>query len=441
MAELAPTALSRARLLALGGLALYVALRLIAFLGASPLEEGDTPDYRHVAGLSVFDPDFYANVKPWALPLLYKLLPGDGLRTVGQLLISIAAWSVLAAVVASLVRDLWLRIAAVVLVLALSLTWPVIWWDRVLLGESLSISLAVLVLAALLAFAERPGRGRVALVLAAALLAASVRDTNAFLVLLLLVPIALATATVRPHRGLAAAMLAGALLIAATSQLSARAGDRWEVPSVNVVGGFILPNPEATEYFRAHGMPLTPALREQTGKSGPPMIEAVRGRPELGSFRVWLREEGQGTYVRWLVSDLRHSVSEVIRSRDRLFGRQFNATSSHRPADLDDGVPHLLPGSVERVLYPNGRAMGVLWLLLCGGAAAFAAWRGGARRTWLVPLTALTATLLLAFVIWHGDYLEPERHALLVSLLSRLSPMVLLVLAVDALARGRAAGP
>jgi hypothetical protein len=414
----------------------YVAARVIAFAGVGPLVEGDSPDYDRIAGISLFDPHFFGAGKPWALPLLYKLLPSDGLRVAGQLAISIVAWLVLAGVLARLVRTRWARGVAVVLVLAFSLTWPVIWWDPVLLAESLSISLAVLLLAALLAFAARPTRGGLGLTVAAALLLAATHDTNAFLVVLLLIPAGVAVAL--RARGLGIAVVVAALAIFAVSQISFRAGDRWEVPGINVVGIVVLPDRATTEYFRHRGMPVTPALREYTGMIGAPFVKAVRERPELASFRGWLNSHGQRTYIGWLATDLPGASRDVWDNRGRLFGRDVMATSAHRPGVVDpeisdDGVRRLLPGFVDRALYADTRFGHIAWLLIFAALVGLAASRRCARIHWVAPLAVLAAVPFLAFAVWHGDPLEPERHALLIGVLPRLSAIVLAVFAADAL--------
>ena len=63
----------------------------------------------------------------------------------------------------------------------------------------------------------------------------------------------------------------------------------------------------AVSYFERYGMPMSPALREMTGKpalaAGPFFHD-----PRLKSFRAWAHRDGQRVYVRYLLSHPKASV-------------------------------------------------------------------------------------------------------------------------------------
>ncbi len=179
----------------------YVALRLSAFLQSPTLRYPDTGTYLRSSGFPLFSEQFLAGQRAWALPLLYRALPdSDTARAVGQLVVSIGCWLALAAAVAWNVRHTVLRAVAFGSVLVFSLSVWVTQWDRLLLSESLAVSLTAAVLAAWLALVRAPNRWTVAALLGTTLLWAAVRDSNAYVVGLVLLPAALWAVVARPRR-------------------------------------------------------------------------------------------------------------------------------------------------------------------------------------------------------------------------------------------------
>ena len=75
----------------------YLAARVWQASGSVPLYTRDSVDYERIARLPLSS-TFASEVKPWGLPLLYKLLPGELaiVAPIAQLLLSIGAWLVLA---------------------------------------------------------------------------------------------------------------------------------------------------------------------------------------------------------------------------------------------------------------------------------------------------------------------------------------------------------
>jgi hypothetical protein len=65
-------------------------------------------------------------------------------------------------------------------------------------------------------------------------------------------------------------------------------------------------------------------------------------------------------------------------------------------------------------------------------AAGWLAWRGRARPVWLVPAVAVLIQLPHAAIVWNGDASEIARHALLVSVMTRLGLLMLSIFLVDA---------
>src|ERR1041385_4793238 len=97
----------------------YAAARIWELAAASPRLTPDTIEYQRIADLRL-SPAFFSELKPWAVPLLYKILPSPAAVSVpvAQLLISIGSWLALAFAFARCFDSPRLRSLAIGLVLA-----------------------------------------------------------------------------------------------------------------------------------------------------------------------------------------------------------------------------------------------------------------------------------------------------------------------------------
>lgn len=92
--------------------------------------------------------DSLVGQRPPVVPALYHLLGSNFAAIVlVQSLLAAACWTALAFAVTSLLHARWLRPSAILIVLAFSFAPEVLWWERELLSESVSLSLFALLLA------------------------------------------------------------------------------------------------------------------------------------------------------------------------------------------------------------------------------------------------------------------------------------------------------
>jgi hypothetical protein len=97
----------------------------------------------------------------------------------------------------------------------------------------------------------------------------------------------------------------------------------------------------------------------------------------------------------------------------------------------------VLPGWLDRTIYPRRLRTIYLWFLVVGvGALVIWRWRG-ASPAWLVPVAALALQVPHAVVVYQGDTLEIPRHAILVAVTVRLAILLLAVLAIGRLLEPR----
>jgi hypothetical protein len=179
-------------------IAVFLVLRLLEVVVSRPTTYPDTPTYRRKGAWLDFSLTSLGghSVRPWGVTAWMALWPNDKAMIVAQALLSFVAWAALALAVAGLLRTAVVTRIVVAALLLVPCTAQVAGWDLVILGESVSISTAVLALAALLRLVRSPSWRTAALFLAAALWFTMTRP-NVFVVLLLW---AVAFAVVALHR-------------------------------------------------------------------------------------------------------------------------------------------------------------------------------------------------------------------------------------------------
>jgi hypothetical protein len=404
----------------------YLVLRLAAWIGVSPKAYQDSADYLKYAAKPFFSQQFWAGGRAWVPVLFYRVLPdGNTYRTLGQLLVSVACWLALAIVVARCIRRPGLRVVAFALVLVFSMSMAIIQWDSVIVSESLSISLGAALVAAWLALVRRPGNLNIALVLLFSLLWASTRDTNSWVVLLT-VPCTLAWMVVawrragRLRAGFTPARVAlavGCVAIYFSVVVESTNGPIYRGSEVifHVIDRRVVKDPVEFRYFRDHGLPARPK----------------EYRPH--KYIEWVRHHARSTLAGFLITHPRKAITAVVRNRDQLIDVSYLVHYRSRQART------ILPEPIAEIVFPRSFQDVLFWLVVIGFAAAYTARRYGAGRLWLVPVLLLAFQPVHAFVVYNGDAWEVSRHALLVGVFTRLSLLLLALLALDAFLSRRGA--
>jgi hypothetical protein len=430
----------------------FVGLRLAAFLPSSTRAFPDSGTYLHVAAQPLLSWDFVAGWRAFTPPLLYKLLPdSDAARSAGQLAISIVCWLALAAVVAWCVRRRGLRPVAFSLVLLFSLSVWITQWDRLILSESLAVSLTAAVLAAWLALVRAPSGWTIAAVLGTTLPWAFARDTDAYLALLA-VPFVLGWAW-RPGRRRGRILLAvGLVAIFATNALSTTRPNggslRWEIPLFDVITTRVLTSKSELRYFREHGMPVSPpvrALATKTPDGNAVLHSSERSKdPRLRSLRRWVHAHGRETLATFLITHPYRALAPVVRARETLLATDPPRPHAPTVTPLAEyraaGTNPLLPARLDAVVYPHAVETVLVWLVLVIGAGACSVRRGAVTRMWLVPAVALLLQFPHAALVWNADSGDIARHGLIVGVMTRLSLLVLSIFLIDAALNVRRGG-
>jgi hypothetical protein len=386
----------------------------------------DTTAYMRISQEQVLSQEFLAGSRPMLFPLVLKLFGQQAEKVVwAQGIFSILSWSLLAVALASSLRTNILRFAAGCLILLLSLYQYIIGWDSVLLTESLSLSLMALLVSGWLWLMHGWRWEKIVLILVAAFLWSLSRDTNAW-VLLMIAGVLLMLLMFGIINKKYLVFIAAFGIMFFLSNLSADLGNRWVFPFQNVLGRRLLPTAQAVDQLAGCGMPVSPELMRLAGEFANGLDRAFYNDPALESYRAWLHESGKSCYIRWLLSDPLQSIGQPMSEFDVLAGMH-----KIQPFLFSARFSPVLPARVEAALTLRQQSLFVF--ILASSLAVLALLTGAMRRNtaWWVAIVLAVLVFPHFFIVWHGDVLGIERHAVSPGIQLYLAMWILLLLAAD----------
>jgi hypothetical protein len=427
-------------------IAIFVASILLSYLAMLlPLRDlrpfNDSNDYLHLASLSVFSEAFWtgdsatiSNSRPPLVPILFKLC-GDmpGTIVTVQLILALMSWGFLGACCVRLIGTNLRRGIALALLFLLATCAPVVQWHYTVLTESLSLTLFTGLAGAWLAFAAAPaGRQAIAVALLSLMFGLS-RDINA-LILATLAPILIAASFARrfaptPRKFLRSLGVWYLAIFIGSSALVA-AGNRWVFPYYNLVQQRILPDEGKRGYFMAKGMPVSERLMDYAGKVPGPRRRVFYVDEGVADFRDWSSKHGRSTYTSFLLAHPGYLVGAPMSYLGTIFEADLR---EYQPKEFKS----LVPESVSGIGW-DGRLLPV-WTLIAFALLAVSAaqWRDRPRRHTLVPALMMLLSAPHLILIWHGDAMEVERHALSATYEARLGFVLASIFALEYFARRR----
>lgn len=436
--------------------AVYVVLRARSVLVVGEVW-GDMPDsagYRAVAGgppADLVSPTGGA-IRPWTVPALYAALGSDGARAAAQVVVSIAAWLGLAAVVGRTVVRPVLALAGVVALLTISCTWGVIVWDLAILAESFALSFAVALLAAWIAHLARPTWATAAAVVGLSTLWLFTRLQHLPAVALTALAALVLVAGRPARRSIAAATAIGLVAVTAWGVAVLGPQDRgYEARDGHGVSLFgetfalnlrfvILPDEEATRWFRARGMPEPDGLVAHP-REGTIHVDAWDTWPEFfaryradAELRAWVETAGRQAFTEWTVA---HAGTLALR-----FGSEVDEVLVPPASTLGYAFPEaILPPPVAAWVAPEaglGRPPLVVLVALAVGASLVARWRRPTNGPVLaVGAAAVAASVAGLFLAWLGSPVEYTRHAVPFSTVLVVGALLVLLAVWDDATEGR----
>ena len=407
--------------------ALYVWLRVgnSQFIREPRTGFGDTKDYFHIASLSIFSSSFWLSVKPPVFPFFLKFL-GENTKTIStfQLWFSISCWGLLAYVVASALRNDILKPIAFLLILAFSMSEEINMWDYLILSDSIALSLMALFFAAGLWTLLKWSATRASIFVFLAVLLAFVRDTYAY-VLLMIAGVLIVVFFLSNFKKQFLYVEITFFLIFLASTTLASIGYHWYTPLLNTIGMRILPNPEYLAYFESRGMPVNDTLMERSGKPHHADYAAMAVDERLEDFRVWIRENGEREYKRFLWFYKADTLQNVFNDKESIFYPDLGYYTASR------FKPIIQNGRLDELLYPNrfGFILFFIANLIAGVFSAVAYYER--KVTWILPLTLILLSYPQAVLIWNADPSDMARHALYHNVMMRLGVWILALFVLD----------
>jgi hypothetical protein len=404
-------------------LAAFAALRIVAVAGLEPVSYPDTSSY-----LRIDFPGEHSRL--WTVPVVYKVLATDGLRVAGQVAIGIACWSGLAIAAARACSDRLVAVCAAMAILLVGLTVQVTQWDRVLLSESLTLSLTVLGAAlGLLAAEGRPGRALVVALVSVVLLWTFARQVNALAPAALL-PVVAGLALWRLRRRQAVVLVACLTLVAAWGLLAAWRSGLWKANGQVLLVERLLQDPATTSYFAERGLPVTPRLRREVRlRRRLPDFPEIDSVTEAPRFRRWMNEEWPSAHASYLLRNAPETVAEPLR---------------RAPRELADDKRYskpraVLPDPVQGVIWNRSRnPLGFLLLAGCAiGVWLVSLRRGPPRAAEIVPWALIAIAVAGMELSWNSTATEIPRLFLPSGVCLAIGFLLLAALAIDRLLTGR----
>jgi len=411
----------------------------------------DSHSYAEVATHGLGGLAFWAGARPFTLPLLLKFLGVTTANYTSQavvvraglsfVVLSMIAWLTIGLAVGLHIRTPALRLAGFLLNLAYGLGIHVSLWDRLMLSESVAISLFVLTIAGGLVtiaaqqwLATTSSVGRLAWfgsLWALGVLFSFARDSNVFILLSVgVILLVVASWDWREHSGwwrgwiggLAIAVLAAALVQVWTISY----GVRWKVPFHHVVFDRVLTSQQATTHFAAYGMPTGERLEVLKSLNRNGFVDSLLNNSRFRGFDTWFSHEGRKVYLVYLLAN----PAEIVFPPARDYRRLVHPLSIEFLGD--EAVIPTWYLRASDLAFPRSNVV-VALVLVAGLLASVYLWRARqAKPCWLVAGLMIASAPMLMLIVWHGDSVEIERHAFQAAFQLRLGFILLAIWIIDA---------
>jgi hypothetical protein len=354
--------------------------------------------------------------RPWPIPFVYAIAGSDTNRVITQVVIGTLAWGALAWVLATSVK--WQR-SAFFATLLLGLTPQVIRYDVTILSESLSISFAVLAVAATL------HRLKVRSPLTTTWWAISLtfcvlsRPTHLIIVVVCLVPETWRFIATKGKKltvgaiGMFALLLFGVFTIQQSQHMSL-------LNLYTVVSSRVISDDGRFNWFVERGMPVSNGMRTATGyddaqdlsQDVASIVQLPEGQQPPSLMRVggvelatWLQDNGWRTVVLYLIT---HS-SDTLTHAANLVTATLNAPNGDfLPLENGPMIPWGVAGTWQ------------IWTLILFASCGVLLLKRSTRQYASVVLAMFFTTVMIYLATVHTSGIEHVRHSSTVAAMIRV---------------------
>lgn len=433
--------------------ALFVQLKQSYRLFNAERIYNDTPSYIRIAEEPLNSMSFWAGERSFSLPLLYKLMKinqnnfrlRESMIRVGdvQTWLSIVSWTILGLALASQMRRRWLGPLAFLLVLSFSLSLEIGLWDRLMLSESISLSMFALMVASWLFLLVLPPRwlrsvvGVLYIILACVItiLYSFARDNNIYFLAASAGVFALILIFKKappPTRKLFLAYTIFLVILFVGQNLSFELGNRWQFHVFDNIALRMTLDPTSFTYYKAAGLPVNDKLLAAPYMNTNDFHYLFFEDPDMQPLRDWVVAKGQSTWLKYMLTHPEYSILRPLRDANRMInGGSLEYRYSRYP--YQPLPPWLV--ALDAAIFPRHllELVVILGLVVAGGWL-FMTGREQGQPAWLVVFLLVLTIIPLVFIYWNGNPIEIERHANQLSVQYRLAGWMALMFLVDRLA-------
>jgi hypothetical protein len=435
-------------LVILGITALFLILKLSYLKSDQPHTMRDSLSYVLTSREPLQSARFWVGLRPFTLPLVIKwmrintnnYLASEELKQMIRLqtYFSAVCWGLFAFSLTRVVRQRWLSAVLFGITLAFSLSVEVSLWDALLLSESLSFSLLVLMLASWVCMLFylpnfRQAWLRWLLVIGSLLVTVLYsfgRDSNIYYSLMAVAVLAFFWLVNRQLARFRAYILVyGAAIVVFffAQYLSMSMGNRWQVFMYDHLGMRILLDPEATRFFAEQGLPVSDRLMTITTMRGSQYQKLIDESPDLRPVRDWVNCCSKTTYIKYLLSNPLRTLSSALENWQPLLNS--NLKGYRNPRNGITPLPQKL-SALSNFIFPNS-SWAILPLLFLSLTGTVIYLRTRSHPIWCMIAALALPILPMMYMIWLGEPMEIDRHAAQLAIQLRLAGWLSLPLLVE----------
>jgi hypothetical protein len=405
----------------------------------------DTNQYQLTASRPLDDIYFWSGFRPFTLPLLFKITncyeESCSVSNVSQIqiIISIFSWTCLAISICGVMKHWFSKIIAFATILFISTAIDITAWDRILLAESISTSMFVLLLALFIYAGMQWAKRRtlpvwlrilvIGAILLIAILYSFSRDTNAYFLLFIgtAMLVGFFFSLIRKHPLFSSylAVGVGLLVLFVLQFISVNVAQRSFVPAMHIVVYRVIPESEKLDFFIAHGMPYDDANEALPALTHRQLSDAIYHNMAIQNLVNWVLKNGTNVTMLYLVSHPIYTLTAPFNDLQAIINGQLTAYRENVKN------PSTFIRFFSKIAYPRFAWLPELFLVLL----IIAGWqfiRTKERRTiWIIVMFLFISAFPLAIITWQGDTIEIERHAFQVAFQLRLVAWMLILLFID----------
>jgi hypothetical protein len=429
----------------------YIDQKVAVYSLSTTRYHSDTIEYLEVGSYPLSSIDFWAGIRSFSLPLFYKIagynfsnyMDQGNMNRVSQLqwYFSIICWTILAGSVCFALRNWISRLFTFSIILMMGASIDISFWDRVLLTESLAISLFVLLIALLIIgglLIEKAHKVPscvqvilVGIILLVAVLYAFIRDTDGYF-LLFLACFMLGGVGFRMIRKAALfpaylSIALGFLVIFMLGNTSANTGERYVPPMLHVFAYRFIPQEQSRNFFLSRGMPFDNRIATLDTLTLHQLNSHLVTDPSILRLIAWLGKDGEQATMQYLISHPGYFLFAPLSDVQHIINGQYTVYRLTGITPVPSRISWL-----SSILYLRFAWLPVFFLVLALASIGLIFVKSNwARIIWFIVLAAFLTAYPLAVIGWHGDTNDIERHSVQVAIQLRLAVWILLGLLVE----------